>query len=140
MAGAPARTLVIDESLDTRLAAELGRRGRPAAGVAALGLRGSADLDLLRGLEAELSSWVLVTADDRLPEDHGAALAALHGAVATVDPRGDPSWPLEAYRREVVHRWAHAMQAQPPGTTRRYGLTARATWKPRRRGPRAAAR
>jgi len=136
MAGAPARTLVIDESLDTRLAAELVRRGRRATSVSSLGLRGSSDLDLLRGLDARLGSWVLVTADDQLPEDRARWLSSPNGAVATINPEADSAWSLEAYRREVLHRWAHAMQAQERGTTRRYGLTNQRAWQPRLRRPR----
>lgn len=132
MAGAPARTLVIDESLDKRLAVELARRGRPAKSVSSLGLRGSSDSDLLDRLDAQLGAWVLVTADDRMPEGQARALAAGNGAVATIGPRGDSAaWPLEAYRHEVVHRWAHAMHAQLPGTARRYGLTNQRAWRPR---------
>lgn len=132
MTGTPARTLVIDEGLDSRLAAELERRGRRAVSVSALGLLGSSDPELLRALDAQVADWVLVTADEHLPLEHAAALAAVTATVATIEPERDPAaWPLAAYRREVVHRWAHAMHAQPRGSRRRYGLTRRGSWRAR---------
>ncbi len=136
MAGAPARTLVIDESLDRRLAPELTRRGRRATGASALGLTGCSDLDLVRALDARFGSWVLVTADDQLPGNQAGALRGRSGAVATINPDADPAWPLGAYRGEVVHRWAHAMHAQEAGTMRRYGLRNQSAWRPRAQRPR----
>lgn len=134
------RILVIDESLGTGLAVELGKRGRTAESVAALGLTGSSDLELLLRLDQQLSDWVLVTADDRLPEDHAGALAAGNGALATIDSAGGRGSTLEVYRREVVHRWAHAMNAQRSGTVRRYGLSTKRIWRSRRVRPARAGR
>lgn len=137
MTGTPARTLVIDESLHSRLAFELRGRGRQAASVSALGLIGSSDPQLLDRLDGLLDDWVLVTADDDLPREHAAVLAAARATVATIEPDRDAAaWPLDAYRSEVVHRWAHAMHAQRRGSARRYGLTSQRAWLPRLHRPR----
>lgn len=136
MTGARVRTLVIDENLHLRLAAELRGRGRHAVSVSELGLIGSSDPRLLDRLDALLPDWVLVTADDDLPLEHGVKLAAAQAAVATIDPDRGAAWPLEAYRRDVVHRWAHAIDAQRRGSTRRYGLASEGAWVARPRRPR----
>jgi PIN like domain len=132
------RTLVIDENLPKRLATELNYRGRNAASVSALGLRGSLDPELLRKLDAQLDGdWVLVTADDAMPEDHAEALRNVGGTVATINPDRDEGWDIDAWRREVVHRWAHVMHDQPTGSVRRYSLRRHTTWRRRlRRRPR----
>jgi hypothetical protein len=129
----PTRTLVIDENLNKRLATELSFRGRDATSVSALGLKGSSDPQLLLKLDDQLDDWVLVTADDALPGDHAGELEAVSGTVATIDPDRLDSWHLEMWRREIVHRWAHAMHAQDSGTARRYGLLRHGAWRPRRR-------
>ena len=65
----PDRTLVVDENLPKRLATELNYRGRIAASVSSLGLRGSLDPELLHKLQAQLGDgWILLTADDALPK------------------------------------------------------------------------
>jgi hypothetical protein len=129
----PPRIIVIDENLNKRLATELSYRGRNATSVAALGLRGSSDPELLLKLDSQLDDWVLVTADDALPEDHAEQIEAVGATVAAVDPNRYPAWHLEAWRREIVHRWAHAIHVQQAGTARRYGLLRHGPWRPRRR-------
>ncbi len=126
-------TLVLDENLNPRLATELTRRGRDATRVQELGLRGSADPQLLDKLAAQLDVWVLVTADDRLPNSHAEAVQRVEATIATINPEREASWPLEEWRREIVHRWAHVMQEQAQGTLRRYTLRRHTTWRPRRR-------
>lgn len=129
--------LVLDESMPQGLAGELARRGREALGLSALGLRGALDPDLLLSINAQFSGpWVLVTADDRLPEERTDAIAAVTATVATIDPDRPPKLGADAWRREIVHRWAHAMQAQPPGTARRYGPAGPREWGVPRRRPR----
>lgn len=131
MTGPPQRTLVVDENLPKRLATELRYRGRDAQPVGALGLRGSSDPELLRKLAAQLDDWLLITADDSLPEEHSGALQDVHGTVATVRPEREEGWPLDPWRREIVHRWAHVMHDQEASTVRRYSLRRHALWRRR---------
>jgi hypothetical protein len=134
--GPPSRTLVIDENLNPRLSTELTRRGRNATSVQALGLRGSADPQLLDKLDAQLDDWVLVTADDALPDSHADAVRRVGATVCTINPELEDGWLLDQWRREVVHRWAHAMHDQGRGTVRRYSLRRHGVWRMRRRRPR----
>jgi hypothetical protein len=129
--GPPQRTLVIDENLPKRLATELRYRGRDAQPVSALGLRGSAAPELLRKLDAQLDDWLLVTADDGLPEQHAAAVREVRATVATVHPVREHGWRLDPWRREVAHRWAYVMHDQPTGTVRRYSLRRHVLWRRR---------
>jgi hydrogenase maturation factor len=131
----PARTLVLDEGLNPRLAVELAARGRAAASVSALGLGGAGDLALLDALDDRLGDWVLVTADEGLPEGREAQLRAARRTIATLGAEPEAEWALDAWRREVVHRWAHAMHGQPRGTLRRYALRHEGAWRPRRHRP-----
>lgn len=136
MSAAPStRTLVLDENLNPRLVLELTRRGRETTSVAALGLRGSADPQLLDRLDAHLGHWVLVTADDALPDSHGDAVRRVRATVATISAELDADWMLDAWRREIVHRWAHAMGGQKRGSVRRYSLRRHAAWRGARRHP-----
>lgn len=84
-------------------------------------------------IAAITEEWVLITADDRLPRDHGALAASLKVTVATVDPRRGPGFGIDEWRREVVHRWAHAIAGQAPSSIRRYSATANRAWTMRRR-------
>jgi hypothetical protein len=94
------RTLRLDEGLPRRLAGELTARGRRATPVRGPVLGD----DLLRTLT---DGDVLVTTDTTLPR------GGRH-AIAIVVARG------ETAKRETVHRWAHVMATQPPGSMRRY--------------------
>lgn len=138
MTTASSRIIVVDENLNKRLATELTYRGRDATSVSALGLRGSTDPQLLLKLDAQLDDWVLVTADDALPADHAEQIVAVGATLAIIDPDRMPTWPLEAWRREIVHRWAHAIHLQEHGTARRYGLNRHQAWRLRRRRRRPA--
>jgi hypothetical protein len=95
--------LLLDDSLPGSLAAELERRGRPARSVRDLGLAGAPDAAVLEA--AASSGAVLVTA---------VALSGARAAVAVVAGRDETS------RREIVHRHAHEMAVQRPGSVRRY--------------------
>lgn len=147
VAGRPARrsgltprridpVLVIDESLPKRVAAELKARGRDAVTVAHLRLRGSKDPDLLDALHERYPQpgrFVLVTADDNLPLDHAAGIARVGITVATIDPHRPDGITPDAWRREVVHRWAHAMVDQTAGSIVRYSVARARAWSRRRR-------
>ena len=77
--------------------------------------------------------FVLVTGDDAMPSDHGDLLRKLGITLATVDGRVPLGYTQDAWGRDVIHRWAHAMQTQQPGTWRRYSLTKHGLWTVRRR-------
>jgi hypothetical protein len=131
--------LVIDEDIDKRVATELKGRGRLAVAVSELQLRGMKDEPLLRALAAHFhlqSTWVLVTGDDAMPDDHGETLAQLSVTLATIDPRRRHGSREMEWRKDVVHRWAHAMVAQEPGSIRRYSVGRHGVWRPRRSGRR----
>ncbi len=87
------RELILDDMLPRSLAAELRARGRAARTVAELGMEGAADAELVR-----LDGVVVTT-------------VAIAGATVAL---------VQGNRREAVHRHAHAMAAQRPGSTRRY--------------------
>jgi predicted nuclease of predicted toxin-antitoxin system len=95
------RALLLDDMLPAGLAGELRARGRDARSVAELGLSGATDADVL----AAADGAVLVTALDDLHAGATVAVVAGHDA---------------ATRRDVVHRWAHAIAVQRPGSVRRY--------------------
>jgi hypothetical protein len=96
------RPLILDEMVPADLAAELRARGRAARPLEPPGLTDA---------EAALAArdGVLVTADPATAHDRPAGTT-----VALV------SAPAGAPRREAVHRHAHEMAAQRPGSLRRY--------------------
>jgi len=96
------RPLLLDDSLPAGLAAELAARGRPARAVADLGLAGAPDAAVLEAA----SDAVLVTTLGFEPGSAAVAVVAARDAAA---------------RREAVHRHAHEMALQRPGSLRRYG-------------------
>ena len=130
-------TLVIDASLNKRIATELKRRGRDAIALSELELRHAKDPELLHALAEHFSDrlWVLVTADDNLPAAHGDVVAEVSATIATVDPKRSVIYAEDedAWGREVVHRWAHVMERQPQGSIRRYSERGGRKWSPRRR-------
>jgi hypothetical protein len=128
------RILVIDATLNRRIARELKGRGRAAVAVGELGLGRASDAELLRGLSRRFrpEEWILVTADDYLPGEQPGLVAALEITVATVEwslpsPRGG----REAAARETCHRWAHVMAAQAQSTARRYSPRRHRSWSER---------
>lgn len=137
-AGSAVPLLVVDASLSTRIAAELRKRGRDARSLAQMGLKKLLDPDLIPRLADRLADveWLLLTGDDRMPLEHGEIIEACGATVATVHPwadyrgRGFPS--QEAYKHEVVHRWAHKLVEQKPRTVRRYTPFRHGVWTPRR--------
>lgn len=94
--GGVIRRLILDDGLPAEIAAELRARGRDAVTVAALGLSDATDAEV-----AELDG-VLVTTDP--------ATARLGAALVPPGTAG----------RDAVHRHAHAIAAQRPGSSRAY--------------------
>jgi hypothetical protein len=129
------RELVLDQNLHSRLATEVRARGRDSVSIYSLGHANLKDPELLERLAGHYKpeSWVLVTADDRMPADHGALIERLGTTVATIDPTHDEEHTVDQWRRDVVQRWANAIQAQEQGTVRRYSLGWHRPWTRRRR-------
>jgi len=129
--------LVLDENFAPRLAAELKKRGRRAVSLQRLRLRGVKDSPLLDQLARLPEPWLLVTQDKTMPLQHAAAIAELMPTIAVViladDLVGDA---IDRACHDVVHRWAHAMQVQAPGSIREYTAGRSAQWRWRER-PRA---
>jgi len=136
--------MVIDEDLNERLARELRNRGRRARAVTEIGLRGEHDTTVLRKVFDLFEDVILVTGDDSMPADHAGTIHAIAATVATVMPwtakiadvgtwEGRVHRNEEEWEQEIVHRWAHAMEHQAPGSVRRYTLLRHGVWKPRRR-------
>ena len=142
------RVLVIDEDLNPNLARELRNRGRLASTVEDLRLKSALDPEVIERVFTYFDDPVLITGDDGMPAEHASVLAAFNATVATVTPwRKDDAFvgrwegadhrSEEEWEREIVHRWAHTIQAQKRGTIRRYGLTSSAMWRPPRRSRRS---
>ena len=137
----PSRLLFIDESLSKKLAAVLKQRGRAAVACSELKLLELKDEPLLREVYKDREDIVFVTADDDLPREHAGVLKEVGATVATVAPFERGKWVChsgviadeEAWKREIVSRWAHAMQEQPQRTHKRYYLNGGRRWRPRRK-------
>lgn len=131
------RLLVIDESLDKRISAELKRRGRTAKTVAEIGLKGLTDPSLLERLGREAPDCVLITSDDAMPATHAKELAQYKTTVAVVAPWNPISGLVEPqWEHEIVQKWAHLIEVQPRSTIFRYSLGGRRKWMLRKRPPR----
>lgn len=134
-----ARTLLIDESLDKRLATELSARGRPSRSHAQLGTTGRVDEVVLQRLAELEFDWVLVTADDAMPLEHATRIRNMGATIATIDGAAMEKWrkrgalTQEEFKSETVHRWAHKMADQAAGTVRRYSPNTNLGWTPPRR-------
>jgi hypothetical protein len=108
------------------LAGRLRERGRAAETVAAPGYGGLKDPLLLRSLFADHPDCVLVTADYNMPLNHPLIVDEVGATIATVEPwERRKRIPLvlpegisadEAWKREVVHRWAHSAATKEAGT------------------------
>lgn len=127
--------LVIDASLDNRIAVELGYRAREAVALSKLGIHRLEDPELLPELFVRIPdrSWILVTADDDMPEEWADVISWLKPTIATIDPRRKTAHNDDELGRDVVHRWAHVMQTQTARSIRRYRINSHGIWKPRRK-------
>lgn len=131
----------MDASLSSKLAGRLRERGRAARSAGELGVKDHEDPDLLRAVFAEHPEAVLVTADDNMPADHPDVIKEVGATIATIEPwERRPREPLilpenltaeEAWKREVLQRWAHSMAVQDRRDVRRYTRNASGrTWTP----------
>lgn len=129
------RLLVIDASLNKRIATELKTRGRAAIACSELQVADLLDPDLLRHLATvyEPAQFVFVSGDDALPFEHAAIVAELGLTVAIVNQSIPDDIEEDAYERDVVHRWAHVMAHQSEGSIRRYFPDSHRLWTRKRR-------
>jgi hypothetical protein len=135
------RLIVVDADLPRRLAGQLRDRGRHAVSAAEISVDEYKDPDLLRELAERYGDrpWILVTGDDAMPAEHGEILLETCATVATIHPEHPAELSQDAWRRDVVHRWAHAFQTQTEANVRRYKSASSQLWTPRRRHLRVAA-
>lgn len=127
------RLIIVDASVNKRVATELKRRGREAISAAELGVDTLLDDNLLQTLSERSDEWVLYTSDDRMPETHAQTIARLEPTIATLDPRRPSGQSEDQWASDVAHRWAHVIQRQAPGSVRRYNFARGQPWTPRRR-------
>ena len=121
------RLLFLDEDLDVALARELRVRGRLALSIYKTMLVGGDDAVVVDALNKRYGTRaVFVTANYWMPVENGEDFGLGEIALAVVDSQHPDGYHLKEWRSEVVHRWAHSMQEQAPGSIVRYGL---------RRGP-----
>lgn len=129
------RILLIDENLTRRIASELRKRGKNAIAIVSTELKGAKDPDLLLAIARDHPNAVLITGDDNLPATHRDVLKETGVTLAIVSPEREPSYSTEEWEREIVHKWAHKMEAQEAGSIRRYFLVGSRPWRTRRRPP-----
>lgn len=81
--------LVVDASVDNRIAAELRFRRRAAVALSQLGIHRLEDPDLIPELCTQMPDmqWVLVTADDSMPDDWADIIAWRQPTIATDEGR-----------------------------------------------------
>lgn len=110
--------IVLDENLDPDLKRQLQKRGYAAESLRDLHLLTVKDDELLARLGERYRNqrWTLATADRRMPRQHAQAVANSGCALAILEDAGGYG---EA-KNDRVHRWAHLMSSQSPGTIRRY--------------------
>lgn len=71
---------------------------------------------------------VLVTYDNKMPDEHREEVLAYKMTLAIIDKDGQPpELTEEQYWRDVIHRHAHKFVAQPPGSVWKYRCSNRRT-------------
>ncbi len=120
--------LVLDEDINWKIAPELTARGYDASSSEQMGLAGRRVKDpvWLYILSRQPAACVLVSFDNKMPRRHRADLIRRKSTVAYIDskaPRAGRN--REQYTREVIHKWAHRMASQAPGTLYKYRLNGR---------------
>jgi len=113
--------IVLDENLPWSIAAELKARGCTATSNYALNGSGLKDPEWLE-IVAHLSPpSVLVTFDNAMPVEHGAWLRSLGVTLAIIDSKSHPDdLTPEQFWRDVIHRHAHRIARQAPGSWWKY--------------------
>lgn len=120
--------LVMDEDVNWKIAPELTARGYDATSSEQMGLAGRRVKDpvWLYILTRQTEACVLVTYDNDMPRRHKADLIKRVSTLAVIDSKADKrGLTREQYTREVVHRWAHRMANQAPGSRFRYRINGR---------------
>lgn len=138
--------IIVDESLDSRIASELKGRGRDSVSHMDLGTTGLDDEPMLRKLAADIQRpWVLVTADDVMPAEHADAIDEIHATIATIDGEWekccaahDLNLTQDQFSKEAIHRWAHIIASQQPGEIFRYTPISHTVWRARNKHERKA--
>ena len=120
---------MIDATCPWRIAKELRSRGhRTATSAKELGAAQALDPDLLQVLAALNEPVVLVTYDNKMPEEHAAEVRRNRITLAIIDKDGrPPDLTEEEYWRDVIHRHVHKFIAQPTGSVWKYRCTNRRT-------------
>jgi hypothetical protein len=116
------RRIVLDEDINWKLAKELRYRGlRAASSNKDLHLLGKKDGALIKALAEQHEPCVLVAWDNKMHLSHAHALDHFDLTLAVVDKYADRGVLTdEEYYREVIHRWAHRMVFQKPGSVVKY--------------------
>ncbi len=121
--------LVIDEDLSWKISPELRARGyRDTTSAYEWGIAGRRVKDpvWLYIIHRSGVPSVLVTFDNKMPTVHRQAIVRRRSTLAIIDSRADRKGRTrEEYTREVVHKWAHRMAAQSPGSRFKYTLSGR---------------
>ncbi len=118
----------MDEDVNWKIAPELTARGRDATSSEQMGLarRRVKDPVWLYILSRQPAPCVLVTFDNDMPRRHRSDLVKRASTLAIIDSKADRrGLTREQYTRDVVHKWAHRMANQAPGSRFRYRLNGR---------------
>lgn len=110
--------LVLDEQFaNPRLVLALRDRGIDAATVSDYGVTGQSDPDVVRRLDEGIQpeSWVLVTMDLTIMDDHEGFSWERYAIAWIVLPEGLKGLRVEQAKSEIVHRHAHLICDQKVG-------------------------
>jgi len=139
------RPLYIDERLSWRLAGSLRDRGRNAQAWKELGNGSLKDPKVIPKVIKQMGREVVfITYDNSLPEEHASLVAGEDVTLAVIAPYDEKkkAWQSysnvavqEAWKRDIVQRWAHRMQDQKQGSILRYALGNWGVWTPLRTKP-----
>ena len=112
--------LVLDENINPSLRKELIGRGITTETVKGLDLLKAKDDFLLEALTQKFQNrketWVLVTCDSKMPDEHRSAIRRTRAQIAVLKGAGNS----DSEQRDRAHRWAHRIAEQPPQTVRLY--------------------
>lgn len=114
--------------MNWRISPELAARGYDATSSEEWGIanRRFKDPIWLYLLSRQPDPCVLVTFDNRMPKRWRDDLLKRKSTLAVIDSKADrQGLTREQYTREVVHRWAHRIVKQAPGSRYSYRLTGR---------------